>query len=384
MTVSILKGPRGRRLALELLGLLARDSFEAGESRGWSLASSIMNAAHHLDPSPGSRYLVRGAEAGGEADAVAEPVRSPEGVAALIREFTAAPFVMRSLHETVLRDAFVASVDSARYWQEPDGTDALAATDEVRDALTPISDAIASGDSTSSDLASSRLASWWSEPVDLAGQFEVAWEGGASRFAQVSTTLTQTVAAWSEKIRSIERRAQSERSSDPTARFSSDWWSTPGFGFPVTTRVPPAWGSPVGLWLVEDGLGWSEADVRRVTVTRSPRVFEIAAASDWAELCTRFPIEVTAQKRHDWYRTTGRDGAWVMPDYTAVAEHYDAVHLTAAAYLTAAGDAIPVGDGAASVIAGWAPDETYWLTDAATAPRDPAGWTRSPGEWLPS
>lgn len=42
--------------------------------------------------------------------------------------------------------------------------------------------------------------------------------------------------------------------------------------------------------------------------------------------------------------------------------NYDAVHLQAAAYLAAAGTAIPVDADTASVIAGWGPNETYWFT----------------------
>ena len=53
-------------------------------------------------------------------------------------------------------------------------------------------------------------------------------------------------------------------------------------------------------------------------------------------LCAQFPLEVTALKRHDWYRTTGRDGSWVIPDWSQVAHDYDGVHLSIAGYLTAA------------------------------------------------
>lgn len=45
---------------------------------------------------------------------------------------------------------------------------------------------------------------------------------------------------------------------------------------------------------------------------------------------------MTALKRHDWYRTTGRDGSWVIPDWSQVAHDYDGVHLSIAGYLTAA------------------------------------------------
>lgn len=85
---------------------------------------------------------------------------------------------------------------------------------------------------------------------------------------------------------------------------------------------------------------------------------------------------LAAQKCHDWYRTTGRDRRWVLPDWQAVAEEYGGVHLTVAGYLAAAGTAVDVDGDAASVIAGWAPDETFWLTDDVCADGDVVEWVR--------
>ena len=115
------------------------------------------------------------------------------------------------------------------------------------------------------------------------------------------------------------------------------------------------------------------------------RVYEIDGADAWAALCRAYPLEVTEQKRHDWYRTTGRDGRWLLPDWAAVAVDHDAVHLTAAAYLTTAGTAVPVpvDDGVASVIAGWNPDETYWLSDDARPEADGAVWVLDDEGWVP-
>jgi hypothetical protein len=86
---------------------------------------------------------------------------------------------------------------------------------------------------------------------------------------------------------------------------------------------------------------------------------------------------------------TGRDsreaGPWLVPDWSRVAQEWDAVHLTVAGYLASATRCIPVPDAAdatgtagttgttgtagstgrveaASVIGGWGPDVTYWLT----------------------
>ena len=52
-----------------------------------------------------------------------------------------------------------------------------------------------------------------------------------------------------------------------------------------------------------------------------------------------------------------------MPDWASVANDYDAVHLQVGAYLAASGTAVEVEPGVHSVIAGWAPGDTYWLTD---------------------
>jgi hypothetical protein len=105
----------------------------------------------------------------------------------------------------------------------------------------------------------------------------------------------------------------------------------------------------------------------------------------WAQLCRRHPLPVTAARRHDWYRATGRgDVTWVQPDWAAVADEVDAVHLTVAGYLTTAGRAIHVGQATASVLAGWDPDATYWLTDGPTAAGPPRGWSldRAAGMWV--
>lgn len=61
-----------------------------------------------------------------------------------------------------------------------------------------------------------------------------------------------------------------------------------------------------------------------------------------------------------WRETTGRDGRWWLPDWPAVAEDFDAVHVTVVGYLATAGWAVPTADGA-TVLAGWGPGRTCWL-----------------------
>jgi hypothetical protein len=101
----------------------------------------------------------------------------------------------------------------------------------------------------------------------------------------------------------------------------------------------------------------------------------------------RYPLDVTGSRRHDWWRVTGWAGRWLIPDYAAAAADWDAVHLSVAGYLTTAGIALPVGDGARTMLAGWDPDATGWLADVLTGTgaledwraddRTGSSWTRT-------
>jgi hypothetical protein len=73
-----------------------------------------------------------------------------------------------------------------------------------------------------------------------------------------------------------------------------------------------------------------------------------------------------------WRRTTGVDGSWLTPDWSAVAADYDGVHLSVPGYLTTAGRYLAVGQ-SCTVLAGWNPDETYW-PDVLPAGRVTSGW----------
>ena len=70
---------------------------------------------------------------------------------------------------------------------------------------------------------------------------------------------------------------------------------------------------------------------------------------------------------------TGWAGRWLIPDFAAVAADYDAVHLSVAGYLTTAGRALSVDDGR-TVLAGWNPDQTFWLTEVLASSGPPANW----------
>ncbi|GAA4867593.1 hypothetical protein [Saccharopolyspora cebuensis] len=289
----------------------------------------------------------------------------------------------RDVEVSDLLVAFADSVACAMYWQEPDDVDlALAAPEAVRE-LRPAAEAVAAASGTG----------WWFEPIG-ADQRYVRWVDPVVPAPEL-TGAADRLARWRAATVELEAACRA-RDVALDAPVSGTWWSTPNrMEIVTTTRPLPGLGAAglgaVGLVLDEDSLGVPEAICHPLRPARESRdheirIHEIRGAADWCALVERYPLEVTASRRHDWWRATGTDARWLIPDYAAVAADHDAVHLTAAAYLEAAGRALPVGD-AATVLAGWNADETWWLTDVlgpAGAPErwcededDPVGWAHT-------
>lgn len=332
-------GPRGRRLLLQYA--LESDRLASEDYSDHSFSAAVFRASHLLDPGRGTSRvsLLVGR---GQADI---PAVAPETVAELLEKVELAPVTPERLR-SVLRQV----VDTARYWQEPEGEDVLASTEPVRVALRRMADHI---------VASPHTA-WWSTIAQPHDQWHVTWLTGDP--TPPWQPAAATVATWRQETKDLEQRARTHRPDDVTANWSGEWWTIPPATLPHSTRLDFD-ESPVGLWYVEDSFGPDRALATRLSLPVGVRVLEITSAADWATLCEKYPADVTWEKRHDWYRTTGRDGQWVMPDWTEIATEYQGVHLTVAAYLEAAGAAIPVSDNAASVVAGWNPDQTWWFID---------------------
>ncbi|WP_439594012.1 hypothetical protein [Microbacterium sp.] len=346
--LTLLEGPRGRRLCLELL----LDRHEGDERPAWE---AVFWVSHALDPNPGTLITI------GADDGYVQPVVTVEDAASLLAELAVPP-----LTESRLRRALAVSVDRAMYWQAPDGEDVLAARDELRPSLARVAQA----------LAASPEAQWWGSGVARDDQWAVSWDGGAT----AQTDAAAELARWRDDVVAEEERARVERPIDPAANWTGTWWSRPPSGLARSARGLGAAG-PAGLWFVEDGLGWESA-VATPVLPVSTNVLEIDGADAWIALCRRHPLVVTASRRHDWFRVTGWTGEWVQPDWASVAHEVDGVHLTVAGYLEAATRLLEVGDGRASVIAGWNPDETFWFGDTRAGGASEE-WTRIDDEWHP-
>ena len=334
-----MNGPRGRRLALEFATLSERTN--QPEYHAGSLMHAVMHASHDLDPGRGtSRKLVRMGGDGGDWPVIPPDEVARRIVATELAEVTAAR----------LRDAMAQSVNSARYYQEPDGEDFLAITAPVRQALTRVAN----------HITESPLTDWWTTSLALEDQWFVRWTDDP--YMDGGESASETLLLWRHRVPINEDEAFRVRPNDPTANWTGEWWSIPPITLINSSRSLDD-GTPAGLWYSEDTGGMEWATARQLKFPGTVRMLDIDGATTWAELCRRYPLEVTAQKRHDWYRSTGRDGRWLVPDWSMVARDFEGVHLTVAGYLAASGTVIQVDDEFASTIAGWNPDQTWWLTD---------------------
>jgi hypothetical protein len=338
---SLLEGPRGRRLCLELAMDLDPD-----------IRLTVFQLAYDLDSGRGtSRVLLTAASPDDAGTPPAAP--SPEEVAAGLDALD-----LTGLEDSLMQEALERSVDSARYWQEPDGEDVLAGMPVIRAALQPLA----------KQIPNAPGVQWWCAGRGVE-QWAIDW-----RSAEDPAPLKgphPNLAEWAARVRDGEERAVHELPTDPYAPVSGSWWSVPPGPLRTVGRIPAA------LNLVEDSLGWEVATT--IPVRGAGRTLEIRTPADWTSLCGEFPLDVTASRRHDWFRTTGRDGRWVIPDWEHVAEQWDAVHLTVLGYLSGAGRALPVSPDTATVIAGWDPDSTICLTDVAREWKGPRqSWHRAP------
>lgn len=244
-------------------------------------------------------------------------------------------------------DALLESVYAARYWQEADDRDLRLEAIEISAILRPVAEAISCAPATQ----------WWNAPVAVDTQCEVSFDDPLHpRTSEPMIDPNRALAVWRAKTVAYELQAK-ERPDDPRAPYAGAWWSTPADGSLVDTTQSLGRGGPVGLSLVEDSWGPSSAECRALVPQPGASIFEIDGPDHWIELVRRYPLAVPLSRRHDWWRVTGQDLRWAIPDYVAVAGDYDGVHLSVIGYLSTAGRALDAG-AFQTVLAGWNPDQT--------------------------
>lgn len=334
----LLAGPRGRRFCLELAMEL-----------GAELRDLVFRFVLRTDVDAGRAALLVLTED--------EEGPVPPSSAVSTKDITDALAVidLGQVDADVTLKALQTAVFTAMYWQEPDGGDHLARFPEVRAALLPLAEQI---------LAHPSVQWFWR--TRQPEQWAIDWRP-ADDPAPLPKEPEVTLGKWARNERAEELRAATERPRDPHANYSGSWWSIPLGLIRTVGRIPE------GLSLVEDYPGFDEATV--IPVRGVGTVLEINGPEDWVRLCRKHPLDVTASRRHDWFRVTGRDGRWVIPDWEQVAREWDAIHLTVLGYLSSATQAFPVDTERSTVLGGWDPDSTIWLTDVARE------WIEPPQTW---
>ena len=387
---TLLAGPRGRRVLLEFVLLSEEAAAEARRpaEKLLPLRSAVVKAAHHLGEQTGMVYMSFSSSAGSghtDGDDTTDltdisngsygrdypEVMPPDVVARLIR---ATPLAEPT--PDLLDAALDISVGAAMYWQPPHGEDVLASSPVVVEALQDAAEVV----------AASPHVRWWDAPLiqdALDDQWTVSW---SDQPGSPATGISVCPA---------QHRGSNEWWSFPSARPGSAGDTDVKLLSSTRRMSDGSRCAPVGLVLVEDVFR-DEAWVRKLHVPEPterhdptapadtakipqiPQSPEITGPDDWADLCRRIPLYVTAAVEREWAETTGLHSPgqrWVMPDWAAISRHYDGVHLTVACHLAAATRAIALDDRTASVIAGWGPDTAYWFApvrEDATATR----WAR--------
>ena len=330
---SLLAGPRGRHVCWQLAA-----------GRGWPAETRLGPAWERV------LFSSLGADPADLASELAAAVDQADWHA-----------VVADMSDLDLVEPLAGSVTWAMYWQAPDEVDQALAHPEVAGTLRPVAHV----------LTGAAGARWWSSGTDAdTQQYVEAMPGQAG--GPLLSGAADRLAAWLTEEEEGERSAATWPA-DPAAPYSGHWWSSPTWaGLVATTRALPGLGS-LEIVAIEDWPGWAEVRCWPVTLHRPARICEITSPDDWVALVTRYPLEVTQSRRHDWWRVTGWAGSWLMPDYAAAAADYEAIHLTVGGYLTTAGRALAVND-ARCLLAGWDPDKTYWLADVLTSGGPPVRW----------
>ena len=92
------------------------------------------------------------------------------------------------------------------------------------------------------------------------------------------------------------------------------------------------------------------------------KVYEIHNAEDWMSLVERFETEAKILHLDNWRFSEDPvlESVWI-PDWQRVADEFDGVYLSPAAYLGVSYSFIELEDGRATFLSGWSPGATFWF-----------------------
>lgn len=146
-------------------------------------------------------------------------------------------------------------------------------------------------------------------------------------------------------------------------RFETVWKSNADAWWTQPNTVPSFQGNSPNLaeFAFDDAL-ISPTLMTKVSMEVAPKVFELHSALDWISLVRQFPAEASVLHLDEWQFSFDKpvEAVWI-PDWHRVAELYDGVYLSPAAYLGASYNLLSLPDGRLTFLSGWSPGATYWL-----------------------
>ena len=175
-------------------------------------------------------------------------------------------------------------------------------------------------------------AAWWFDDVDLRAQAWLSIHGTPDKFIYGTPPDTMAWNRPANPSRSWERYAQQPLGNQSTSTL---------YG-PYLTSELVARDERVGDYLCWLPLAWWS-----MRFLEDVRVFEIHGPSDWHDLCVRYP-------------TRGTENDRLAPNWGAVAEEWDGVHLSLGGLLTAEQNRYESPAGWTFLDA-WHAEQTRWL-----------------------
>jgi hypothetical protein len=254
-------------------------------------------------------------------------------------------------------------------------------------------------------VESMALGELLSHVLDAAQRIAGPWSGGAPTSLALSYTLAP---ARVEIAEAVWRRFSDDLIGPLEPLLEQQCWLGDTSGWEKGTRYRDftrVYGNGEftwdGLWTVtdpppeiHDGLisAWEmvPGPITRWCLPVNPdaRLWTIAQPSDWVRLVESYP-KVATESHSGWelpgpnqhltevrilsavpnqHAVRSATSRHVLPDWVAVADDYDGVHLTWSGFLTAEGFVSDLADGGVTMLRYWGSERTLWLRDVFRAP----------------
>ena len=179
--------------------------------------------------------------------------------------------------------------------------------------------------------------SWWFQDVDLHRQAWLSILGNPEKFIYGTAPDTMAWRQPEKPSRGWELYAQKPRGNQNTSTLRG----------PHLTSKLMAYYERTGDHYCQFPLAWWSVDF-----LDEVRVFEIHGPSDWHDLCLRYPAR-------------GREDDRLVPDWGAVSEDWDGVHLSLGGLLTSEQHRYESAAGW-TMLDSWHSEQTYWLRGMKT------------------